>query len=120
MEAAVVENPGRSRGLKYPSKNPNKPQSTPIPNPNQFPSHKDAPNVSSTARTLCDILTRTSPQDIETAALLLGNPPLGGERERGPEALVQLPLLGRQVLSVGRAREKAPGPHVELDGRPAG
>lgn len=43
-------------GLKYPSKNPNKP-----PQANQFP------NISSTARTLCDILTRTSPQDIETA-----------------------------------------------------
>ncbi|KAK7262754.1 hypothetical protein RJT34_30334 [Clitoria ternatea] len=58
-----------SRGLKYPARNPNK-QSTPIPKPqqpNQFPSHLDTPNVSATARTLCDILTRSSPQDIETA-----------------------------------------------------
>ncbi|KAK7386850.1 hypothetical protein VNO78_27188 [Psophocarpus tetragonolobus] len=65
---AMAENPGRSRGLKYPSKNPNKPQATPpIPKPNQFPSHLDAPNVSPTARALCDILTRSSPQDIESS-----------------------------------------------------
>ncbi|KAG4938958.1 hypothetical protein AAZX31_16G098500 [Glycine max] len=59
---ALAENPGRSRDLKHPSKNPTKP-----PQPNQFPSHLDAPNVSSTARALCDILTRSSPQDIESA-----------------------------------------------------
>lgn len=63
MEEAVAETPVRSRGFKYPSSiNPNKP-----PQPNQFPSHLDAPNVSSTAGTLCDILTRTSPQDIESS-----------------------------------------------------
>ncbi|XP_047178896.1 pentatricopeptide repeat-containing protein At1g77360, mitochondrial-like isoform X1 [Vigna umbellata] len=64
MEA---ENPARSTGLKYASINPNKPQPSPIPKPNQFPSHLDAPNVSSSARALCDILTRASPHDIETA-----------------------------------------------------
>ncbi|XP_061365689.1 pentatricopeptide repeat-containing protein At1g77360, mitochondrial-like [Gastrolobium bilobum] len=66
---AVAEN-RRMSGLKnHPSKNPNK-QTTPIPKPqqpNEFPSHLDTPNVSSTARTLCNILTRTSPQDIENA-----------------------------------------------------
>ncbi|KAL2333934.1 hypothetical protein Fmac_015147 [Flemingia macrophylla] len=65
---AVAETPGRARGLKYPAINPNKPQSIPKPRqPNQFPSHLDAPNVSSMAQTLCDILTRTSPHDIESA-----------------------------------------------------
>lgn len=69
----MTENP-RTSGLKYPpktipSKNPNK-QSTPIPKPhqpNQYPSHLTTPNVSPTARTLCDLLTRTSPHDIDTA-----------------------------------------------------
>ncbi|XP_027347329.1 pentatricopeptide repeat-containing protein At1g77360, mitochondrial-like [Abrus precatorius] len=63
---AVAENPNRTKPLK----NPNKQQPTQIPKPhqpNQFPSHLDTANVSSTARTLCDILTRTSPQDIEAA-----------------------------------------------------
>lgn len=67
---AIAENPRTSKRVKYPSKNPNN-QSTPIPKPHQqkteFPTHLDTSNVSSTARTLCNLLTRTSPQDIETA-----------------------------------------------------
>ncbi|XP_058767854.1 pentatricopeptide repeat-containing protein At1g77360, mitochondrial-like [Vicia villosa] len=65
----VSKNP-RTKIGKYPSKNPNR-QSTPIAKPNhqnnEFPSHLDTPNVSSTARTLCNLLTRTSPQEIDSA-----------------------------------------------------
>ncbi|XLU77550.1 hypothetical protein S245_000971, partial [Arachis hypogaea] len=35
--------------------------------PNQFPSHRDAVHVSPNARKLCELLTRTPPNDIETA-----------------------------------------------------
>ncbi|GAU43008.1 hypothetical protein TSUD_187290 [Trifolium subterraneum] len=71
---AVSKNPRPTKIAKYPSKskNPNR-NSSPIRKPNnhnqsnQFPSHLDTPNVSSTARTLCNLLTRTSPQDIDSA-----------------------------------------------------
>lgn len=66
---SVSKNP-RTKVAKYPSKNPNRP-STPIAKPNhqtnEFPSHLDTQNVSSTARTLCNLLTRTSPQEIDSA-----------------------------------------------------
>ncbi|CAL5197344.1 unnamed protein product [Lathyrus oleraceus] len=66
---SVSKNP-RTKVAKYPSKNPNR-QSTPIAKPNhqtnEFPSHLDTQNVSSTARTLCNLLTRTSPQEIDSA-----------------------------------------------------
>lgn len=55
---------------KHPPKNPNKNHPTPIPKrhkPNEFPTHLDTPNVSPVARTLCNLLTRTSPPEIETA-----------------------------------------------------
>ncbi|KAK7250711.1 hypothetical protein RIF29_33320 [Crotalaria pallida] len=66
---AVAENP-RTSGLKQHPPKPKNPNTNPIPKPqrpNQFPSHLDAPNVSPTARALCDLLTRTSPHDIESA-----------------------------------------------------
>jgi len=64
----VSKNPRTTKSSRYSSKskNPNK-NSTPNSKPNEFPSHLDTPNVSSTARTLCNLLTRTSPQDIDNA-----------------------------------------------------
>ncbi|KAF5460206.1 hypothetical protein F2P56_020090 [Juglans regia] len=41
----------------------------------QFPSHLDAPEISSAARTICEILTRVSPHDIESALSSTGISP---------------------------------------------
>ncbi|OMO91335.1 hypothetical protein CCACVL1_07163 [Corchorus capsularis] len=49
---------------------PTKSHSNSIPNnlqPRRFPTHLDAPGISPTARTLCQLLTRTSPLHIESA-----------------------------------------------------
>ncbi|KAF1871960.1 hypothetical protein Lal_00012177 [Lupinus albus] len=58
----VSENPN-----KTPKINPIPKLKEAIPKPNEFPSHLTTPNVSPTARILCDLLTRTSPLEIETA-----------------------------------------------------
>ncbi|KAK4261583.1 hypothetical protein QN277_004556 [Acacia crassicarpa] len=68
---AMAGSPRNSR-LRYPPKiiqSKTSRHSSPIPKshkPNQFPSHFEAPEVSSSARTICDILTRASPNDIES------------------------------------------------------
>ncbi|XP_054795991.1 pentatricopeptide repeat-containing protein At1g77360, mitochondrial-like [Prosopis cineraria] len=58
------------------SENPK--HSSPIPKshePNQFPSHLDAPEVSSSARTICNVLTRVSPNNIESTLSSTGIEP---------------------------------------------
>ncbi|XVF52168.1 hypothetical protein PTKIN_Ptkin04bG0243200 [Pterospermum kingtungense] len=54
------------------------PSIIPIPNnlqPQRFPSHLDAPDISPEARILCDLLTRASPIDIESALSATGITP---------------------------------------------
>ncbi|MBA0782289.1 hypothetical protein Gotri_003144 [Gossypium trilobum] len=63
-----METIAENHSTKLPRKPQNQPRS--IPNnlqPQRFPTHHDAPDISPTVRILCDLLTRISPHDIESA-----------------------------------------------------
>ncbi|XP_022737085.1 pentatricopeptide repeat-containing protein At1g77360, mitochondrial-like [Durio zibethinus] len=69
---AIAEN----HSTTLPTKLQNQPHS--IPNnlqPHRFPTHLDAPDISPTARILCDLLSRVSPHDIESALSCTGITP---------------------------------------------
>ncbi|KAE8055844.1 hypothetical protein FH972_012662 [Carpinus fangiana] len=82
MEAMAV-NPSTSSTAIVNQPSQNLPSSSSIPTPpmkpllkvHQFPSHLDAPDISTTARTICEVLTRASPHDIESALSSTGISP---------------------------------------------
>ncbi|XP_007040884.2 PREDICTED: pentatricopeptide repeat-containing protein At1g77360, mitochondrial [Theobroma cacao] len=71
---AVAEN----HSTTLPTKPQNQPPSNSIPHnlqPQRFRTHLDAPDISPTARILCDLLSRASPHDVETALSCTGITP---------------------------------------------